>query len=167
MRPLDWIVLVTSLVSIVLYGLYRGRGSNTGGPLPARRQDHALVCHGPFHHGDAGQRRHLYLHHRAVVCGWDEVRAGLFRTAYRHVVICTTCPLSQGTKSTRYEYLEKRFDSKTRTLASVIFLCQRGLSVGLTLYGAGHRALRHPRLAERVTTMLMGTLVITYTVLGG
>jgi len=35
---------------------------------------------------------------------------------------------------TAYEYLEKRFDSKTRVLGSVIFLCQRGLSAGLTIY---------------------------------
>jgi Na+/proline symporter len=85
------------------------------------------------------------------------------------VVICATVvPLFHKAKIyTAYEYLEKRFDSKTRTLASVIFLCQRGLSVGLTLYAPAIVLSVILGWPERVTTMLMGTLVITYTVLGG
>ena len=52
------------------------------------------------------------------------------------VIICATAvPLFHRAKVyTAYEYLEKRFDGKTRTLASLIFLCQRGLSAGLTIY---------------------------------
>jgi Na+/proline symporter len=85
------------------------------------------------------------------------------------IVICATVvPLFQKANVyTAYEYLEKRFDSKTRTLASAIFLCQRGLSAGLTLYAPAIVLSVILGWPERVTTMLMGTLVITYTVLGG
>jgi Na+/proline symporter len=85
------------------------------------------------------------------------------------VVICTTVvPLFHKAKIyTAYEYLERRFDSKTRTLASAIFLCQRGLSAGLTLYAPAIVLSVILGWPERATTLLMGTLVITYTVLGG
>ena len=85
------------------------------------------------------------------------------------IVICATVvPLFHKAKVyTAYEYLEKRFDSKTRTLASVIFLCQRGLSAGLTLYAPAIVLSVILGWPEQTTTMLMGALVITYTVLGG
>jgi len=68
---------------------------------------------------------------------------------------------------TAYEYLEKRFDSKTRALASVIFLMQRGLSAGLTIYAPAIVLSVILGWPERLTTSLMGALVVTYTVLGG
>jgi Na+/proline symporter len=85
------------------------------------------------------------------------------------IVICATVvPLFQKANIyTAYEYLERRFDSKTRALASAIFLCQRGLSAGLTLYAPAIVLSVILGWPERTTTMLMGTMVITYTVLGG
>jgi Na+/proline symporter len=66
-----------------------------------------------------------------------------------------------------YEYLEQRFDVKTRVLASLIFLCQRGLSAGLTIYAPALVLSVILGWPERTTTMLMGGVVVTYTVLGG
>ena len=65
------------------------------------------------------------------------------------VIICATVvPVFHRAKVyTAYEYLEQRFDTKTRALASIIFLFQRGLSAGLTHLCAGDRALRDPGLA--------------------
>ncbi len=84
MRTLDWIVLVTSLVSIVAYGLYRSRGSNTVDRYLLAGQIHAVVRHGALHHGHPGQRHHLHLHHRPILRGRHALRAVLFRTAARH-----------------------------------------------------------------------------------
>jgi len=68
---------------------------------------------------------------------------------------------------TAYEYLEQRFDSKTRALASAIFLCQRGLSAGLTLYAPAIVLSAILGWSDRATILLMGITVITYTSLGG
>src|SRR5437899_12921215 len=68
---------------------------------------------------------------------------------------------------TAYEYLEKRFDAKTRMLGSIIFLCQRGLSAGLTIYAPALVLSVILGWPERMTTILMGATVVTYTVLGG
>jgi Na+/proline symporter len=68
---------------------------------------------------------------------------------------------------TAYEYLEQRFDSKTRALASIIFLCQRGLSAGLTIYAPAIVLSIILGWPEHLTTFIMGLTVVTYTVIGG
>ena len=85
------------------------------------------------------------------------------------VIICATAvPVFHRAKVyTAYEYLEKRFDGKTRALASLIFLCQRGLSAGLTIYAPAIVLSVILGWPERVTTLLMGITVVSYTVLGG
>src|SRR5271157_4939285 len=85
------------------------------------------------------------------------------------VAVCATVvPAFRRTKVyTAYEYLEKRFDGKTRTLASVIFLFQRGLSAGLTIYAPAIVLSLILGWPERVTTLMMGATVVAYTVIGG
>jgi Na+/proline symporter len=85
------------------------------------------------------------------------------------VIICATAvPIFRRANIyTAYEYLEKRFDGKTRALASLIFLCQRGLSVGLTIYAPALVLSVILGWPERATTFLMGVTVVTYTVAGG
>ena len=68
---------------------------------------------------------------------------------------------------TAYEYLEKRFDAKTRALASVIFLIQRGLAVGLSLYAPAIVLAVIFGWPDRITTLVMGALITIYTVTGG
>ena len=169
MRPLDWIVLITSLVSIVLYGLYRGRGSNTvdryllaGKTMPWYAMGLSIMA------TQASAVTFISTTGQSYVDGMRFVQA-YFGLPIAMIVICATVvPLFHRARIyTAYEYLERRFDSKTRTLASVIFLCQRGLSAGLTLYAPAIVLSVILGWPERTTTMLMGTLVITYTVLGG
>jgi len=85
------------------------------------------------------------------------------------VVICITAvPVFYRTKVyTAYEYLENRFDAKTRALASLIFLCQRGLSAGLTIYAPAIVLSAIMGWPERLTTLMVGITVVTYTVAGG
>ena len=74
------------------------------------------------------------------------------------VISATAVPIFHRAKVyTAYEYLEKRFDGKTRALASIIFLCQRGLSAGLTIYAPAIVLSVILGWPERVTTSMMGT----------
>src|SRR5260221_6283161 len=68
---------------------------------------------------------------------------------------------------TAYEYLEKRFDAKTRALVSLIFLIQRGLAAGISLYAPAVVLSTILGLPDPVTTIVMGALVVLYTTLGG
>src|ERR1700686_94238 len=68
---------------------------------------------------------------------------------------------------TAYEYLEARFDPKTRALASVIFLIERGVSVGVSLYAPAIVLAVIFGWPDQATTLVIGVLVIIYTVAGG
>ena len=136
MRALDWIVLVASLVSIVAYGLYRSRGSNTvdryllaGKTMPWYAMALSIMA------TQASAITFISTTGQSYVDGMRFVQS-YFGLPIAMVVICATVvPVFHRAKVyTAYEYLENRFDAKTRALASVIFLCQRGLSAGLTIY---------------------------------
>src|SRR5207302_5830127 len=136
MRALDWFVLVASLVSIIAYGLYRSRGSDTvdryllaGKSMPWYAMALSIMA------TQASAITFISTTGQSYVDGMRFVQF-YFGLPIAMIVICATVvPVFHHAKVyTAYEYLEKRFDSKTRSLASVIFLCQRGLSAGLTIY---------------------------------
>ena len=70
--------------------------------ISARRQNHAVVRHGPFHHGDPGQRHHFHFHHRPSLRRRHALRAVLFRPAHRDgdPLARPPCPFSIAPKST-------------------------------------------------------------------
>jgi SSS family solute:Na+ symporter len=169
MRPLDWIVLITSLVSIIAYGLYRSRGSNTvdryllaGRSMPWYAMALSIMA------TQASAITFISTTGQSYVDGMRFVQF-YFGLPIAMVIICATAvPLFHRARVyTAYEYLEKRFDGKTRALASLIFLCQRGLSAGLTIYAPALVLSVILGWPEHLTTFLMGATVITYTVLGG
>jgi len=169
MRPLDWIVLVTALVSIVAYGLYRSRGSNTvdryllaGKTMPWYAMALSIMA------TQASAITFISTTGQSYVDGMRFVQF-YFGLPLAMVVICATVvPVFHHAKVyTAYEYLEQRFDGKTRALGSLIFLCQRGFSAGLTIYAPALVLSVILGWPERNTTMMMGATVVTYTVLGG
>ncbi len=169
MRPLDWIVLVTALVSIVAYGLYRSRGSDTvdryllaGKSMPWYAMALSIMA------TQASAITFISTTGQSYVDGMRFVQF-YFGLPIAMVVICATVvPVFHHAKVyTAYEYLEQRFDGKTRALGSIIFLCQRGLSAGLTIYAPALVLSVILGWPERNTTMMMGVTVVTYTVLGG
>jgi len=84
------------------------------------------------------------------------------------ILSATAVPLfHRANVYTAYEYLEKRFDSKTRALASIVFLIQRGLAVGLSLYAPAIVLAVIFGWPDRITTAVMGVLITIYTVTGG
>lgn len=169
MRPADWVVLIASLVSIVAYGLYRSRGSNTvdryllaGRTMPWYAMALSIMA------TQASAITFISTTGQAYVDGMRFVQF-YFGLPIAMVVICAVVvPRFHHAKVyTAYEYLENRFDGKTRALASLIFLAQRGLSAGLTIYAPAIVLSVIMGWPERITTMLMGITVVTYTVLGG
>ena len=169
MRPLDWIVLFASLISIITYGLYRSRGSNTvdryllaGKSMPWYAMALSIMA------TQASAITFISTTGQSYVDGMRFVQA-YFGLPIAMVIICATVvPAFHRAKVyTAYEFLEQRFDSKTRALASIIFLCQRGLSAGLTIYAPAIVLSIILGWPEHVTTSLMGATVVTYTVIGG
>src|SRR5690606_18947153 len=68
---------------------------------------------------------------------------------------------------TAYEFLENRFDLKTRTLAALLFLVQRGLSAGITIFAPSIILSAVLGWDLRTLNIIIGALVIIYTVSGG
>jgi Na+/proline symporter len=85
------------------------------------------------------------------------------------VIICIVAiPIYHKLKVfTAYEYLEKRFDLKTRGLAAILFLIQRGLAAGLTIYAPSIIISTLLGLNIYFTNLVIGVLVIIYTASGG
>jgi len=169
MSTLDWIVLFGTLASIVTYGLYRSRGSNTvdrfllaGKTMPWYAMALSIMA------TQASAVTFISTTGQSYVDGMRFVQF-YFGLPIAMVILCATVvPVFHRAKVfTAYEYLEQRFDSKTRALASVIFLCQRGLSAGLTLYAPAIVLSAILGWPDRVTIALMGLTVIMYTSLGG
>ena len=169
MRVFDWFVLVASLASIIAYGLYRARGSDTvGGYLLAGKTMPWYAMALSIMATQASAVTFISTTGQSYVDGMRFVQF-YFGLPIAMVIICATAvPIFHRAKVyTAYEYLEKRFDAKTRSLASAIFLCQRGLAVGLTLYAPAIVLSVILGWPDRTTTFIMGATVVTYTVLGG
>jgi Na+/proline symporter len=169
MRPLDWLVLCGTLTFIVFYGLYKGRGSDTvnkyllaGKTMPWYAMALSIMA------TQASAITFISTTGQAYVDGMRFVQF-YFGMPIAMVIICATAvPLfHRANVYTAYEYLEKRFDAKTRALASVVFLVQRGLSVGLSLYAPAIVLSVVFGWPDRLTTTAMGILITIYTVTGG
>jgi Na+/proline symporter len=92
-----------------------------------------------------------------------------FALPFAMVILCVTLvPFFYRSKVfTAYEYLEKRFDLKTRTLTSFLFLMQRGMSMGVTLYAPSLVLSTLFGLPESLTILVMGGSTILYVMKGG
>jgi Na+/proline symporter len=169
MRPLDWIVLVASLVSIIAYGLYRSRGSNTvdryllaGKSMPWYAMALSIMA------TQASAITFISTTGQSYVDGMRFVQFYFGLPLAMVVIAAVVVPVFHHSRVyTAYEYLEKRFDSKTRALGSIIFLAQRGLSAGLTIYAPALVLSVILGWPEGLTTVGVGATVVTYTMLGG
>src|SRR5215472_9854480 len=169
MRPLDWFVLAATLISIVAYGLYRSRGSNTvdryllaGKTMPWYAMALSIMA------TQASAITFLSTTGQSFVDGMRFVQFYFGLPLAMIVISATVVPVFHHARVyTAYEYLEKRFDSKTRALASVIFLAQRGLSAGVTIYAPALVLSVILGWPERATTILMAATVVAYTMAGG
>jgi SSS family transporter len=169
MSGLDWGVLALSLAVFVAYGVWRGRGERdlTDFLLAGRRMRWTTVAISVMA-TQASAVTFLSTPGQGYVDGLRFVQF-YFGLPLAMVVLCVTAiPIYHRLKVfTAYEYLERRFDGKTRSLAAALFLVQRGLSAGIGIYAP---ALVLSVLLDwdvRWTCALLGGLVVIYTASGG
>src|SRR5215467_4530473 len=135
MSTLDLVVLFGTLISIVAYGLYRSRGSNTvdrfllaGKTMPWYAMALSIMA------TQASAVTFISTTGQAYVDGMRFVQF-YFGLPIAMVILCATAvPIFHHAKVyTAYEYLEQRFDAHTRSLVTAIFLVGRGLGAGVAL----------------------------------
>jgi solute:Na+ symporter, SSS family len=169
MSQLDWIVLIVTLLAIVAYGLYKSRTTHNldGYFLSNRSLPWGLVLLSIMG-TQASAITFLSAPGQAYTDGMRFVQY-YFGIPLAMVVICIFfVPIFRGLKVyTAYEFLEKRFDGKTRTLTSFLFLLQRGLSTGISVFAPS--IILSSLLGWDIiwTNLFMGGLLIIYTMTGG
>ena len=169
MSGIDWIVLITTLLIIVVYGIYKSRGTeNIEGYLLG---NHALPWYGVTLSVMATQASaitFLSAPGLAFSSGMAFVQFYFGLPLAMIVLSITFVPIFHKLKVyTAYEFLENRFDLKTRALTAFLFLIQRGLSTGITIYAPSIILSTILDIDTTVTTLFIGGLVISYTVYGG
>ncbi|MES2620936.1 MAG: sodium:solute symporter, partial [Bacteroidota bacterium] len=169
MSSTDWLVLGVTLTAIVVYGMWKSRGAkNIQGYLLADKEL-------PWYHvglsvmaTQASAITFLSAPGQAYSDGLRFIQF-YFGLPLAMVVLCITfIPMFKKLNVyTAYEYLEKRFDNKTRTLTAFLFLLQRGLSTGITIYAPAIILSVILQIDISYTIVFIGVLVVTYTVYGG
>jgi Na+/proline symporter len=165
----DWIVLGATILLIVVYGLWKS-GSN-------KTTDQFLVGGRSlswYHIGfsvmatQASAITFLSAPGQAYSDGMRFVQF-YFGLPLAMIVLCITfVPIFHRLKVyTAYEFLEQRFDLKTRALTSILFLIQRGLSTGIAIYAPAIILSTILSINTVYTTLFIGGLVTFYTVAGG
>jgi len=169
MQLFDWIVLVVTLLFIVIYGAWKTKGSkNVEDYILGSNETPWYMVGLSVMATQASAITFLSTPGQAYHDGMGFVQF-YFGLPIAMVVICLTfIPIYHKYKVyTAYEYLEKRFDLKTRSLAAILFLFQRGLGTGLTIYAPA--IILSALLGWNLTYMniIIGVLVIIYTFSGG
>ncbi len=140
-----------------------GRGNRKIDDFFLAGREMKLVGGRPLRDGHPDQRHHLRGDHRPGLHAGDELPRRLLRPA-RSRWSSSASPSSPSSTGpgvyTAYQYLERRFDSRTRTLTSLLFLVSRGLSVGVTLYAPSLVLSVILGWSETATILLMGGTTI-------
>ncbi|MCQ6959675.1 sodium:solute symporter [Mucilaginibacter aquariorum] len=164
----DWIVLCTTLFAIVAYGVWKSGSSKNIDQYLGNRSL-------PWYHvglsvmaTQASAITFLSAPGQAYSDGMRFVQF-YFGLPLAMIVLCITfVPIFHKLKVyTAYEFLEKRFDLKTRALTSILFLIQRGLSTAITIYAPAIILSGILHINTTYTTLFIGGLVLFYTVYGG
>jgi SSS family solute:Na+ symporter len=169
MQIFDWIVLIVTLLFIVGYGSWKTKGSKNVEDFILGNNETPWYTVGlSVMATQASAITFLSTPGQAYHDGMGFVQF-YFGLPIAMIVICVTfIPLYHKNKVfTAYEFLEKRFDVKTRSLAAILFLVQRGLGTGLTIYAPA--IILSALLGWNLTLMniIIGVLVIIYTFSGG
>ncbi|WP_313188482.1 sodium:solute symporter [Sphingobacterium siyangense] len=169
MSTADWIVLFLTLLVIVIYGVYKSRGiKNIDGYLLGNRSL-------PWYHvglsvmaTQASAITFLSAPGLAYSSGMSFVQF-YFGLPLAMIVLCITfVPIFHKLKVfTAYEFLEKRFDVKTRGLTAILFLIQRGISTGITIFAPALIISTILHIDLTWTTLAIGSFVVIYTTYGG
>ncbi len=169
MSTLDWIILITTLTSIIIYGIYKSQTTkNLDGYFLSNRSMPWYLVLLSIMGTQASAITFISAPGQAYTDGMRFVQY-YFGLPLAMIVICIFfVPVFRKLKVyTAYEFLENRFDVKTRTLTSGLFLLARGLSTGISIYAPS--IILSSLLGWNIyyTNLVMGGLLIIYTITGG
>jgi SSS family transporter len=169
MQLIDWLILGASMLFIVVYGAWKSKGSqNVQDYLLGSNETPWWTIGISVMATQASAITFLSTPGQAFHDGMGFVQF-YFGLPIAMVIICVTfIPLYHKLKVyTAYEFLENRFDRKTRLFAAFLFLIQRGLSAGITIYAPAIILSSILGWDLNWLIIIIGILVIAYTVSGG
>jgi len=169
MSAADWIILSLTLLLIISYGVYKSRGiRNIDGYLLGNKSL-------PWYHigfsvmaTQASAITFLSAPGLAYSSGMSFVQFYFGLPLAMIVLSITFVPIFHRLRVfTAYEFLEKRFDVRTRAFTAFLFLIQRGISTGITIYAPAIILSSILQINVTYTTLFIGAMVVLYTVYGG
>lgn len=169
MSLIDWIVLIITLLAVIAYGLYKSKTEKTlDGYFKGGNNMSWMLILLSIMGTQASAITFLSAPGQAYTDGMRFVQY-YFGLPLAMVVLCITfIPIYHRLKVyTAYEFLEQRFDLKTRSLASILFLVQRALSTGISIYAPSIILSSLMGWNIYYTNLVMGGFLIIYTVTGG
>ena len=169
MHNLDWFVLIFTLIIIVVYGTWKTRGAKTANEyIKAGNEAKWWTIGLSVMATQASAITFLSTPGQAYNDGLGFVQF-YFGLPIAIVLVCTIfIPVYHKLKVyTAYEFLESRFDLKTRSLTALLFLIQRSLSASITIFAPAIILSTVLGWDLITTNIIIGTLVIIYTVTGG
>lgn len=169
MSSIDWLVLLLTLGAIVAYGVWKGRAVVTADAYLRGGSDMKWYTIGlSIMATQASAITFLSTPGQAYEDGMGFVQFYFGLPIAMVILSAFMVPVYYRLRvSTAYEYLETRFDRKTRQLTALLFLLQRGLGAGLSIYAPAIILSSVLGWPLHLTNLLMGILVIAYTVSGG
>ncbi len=169
MKGLDWFILAGTLLFIVVYGVWKTKGSKNVDDYVRGGNDSKWWTIGlSVMATQASAITFLSTPGQAFHDGMGFVQF-YFGLPFAMIIICIVfIPMYYRMKVyTAYEFLENRFDLKTRSLTAILFLTQRGLAAGITIFAPSIILSAILGWDLRTLNVIIGTLVIIYTVSGG
>lgn len=169
MAQIDWIVMLGTLLFIVLYGTWKTRGSkNIEGYLRGDNSAKWWTIGLSVMATQASAITFLSTPGQAFDDGMRFVQFYFGLPLAMVIIAVFFIPIFYRLKVyTAYEYLESRFDGKTRVLTATLFLIQRGLAAGITIFAPAIILSKILGWSLNFTIIFIGGLVIIYTVSGG
>src|SRR5688500_9733281 len=169
MRVVDWVVLASTLLFIVIYGTWKGRKQKSlQAYLLADRELQWYTIALSIMATQASAITFLSTPGQAYADGMRFVQFYLGLPIAMVILSVTAVPIYHRLKVfTAYEYLETRFDNRARTFTAIIFLVQRGLGTAMTLFAPALIISLVLGWNIHLTTLAIGVLVIIYTTSGG
>ncbi len=169
MSKLDWSILIITLVGIILYGIYKSRTTkNLEGYFLSNRSMPWYMVLLSIMGTQASAITFLSAPGQAFTDGMRFVQYYFGLPLAMIVISISFVPLFNKLKVfTAYEFLEQRFDAKTRVLTSSLFLVSRALSTGISIYAPSIILSSLMGWDIFYTNIVMGGLLIVYTVTGG
>ena len=169
MEILDWIILISTLTFIVLYGIWKNNShKNIQEYLKGGNEARWWTVGLSVMATQASAITFLSTPGQAFHDGMGFVQF-YFGLPFAMLIICLFfLPVYHRLKVyTAYEFLEERFNVEVRTLTAILFLIQRGLAAGITIYAPAIILSVVLGWDLKVMVFLVGALVITYTLIGG